>query len=70
MSMMTDYAAPRLNAIEQAFDRIGRFFAAMQAGNAAARDLDSYNAMSDDQLARHGMTRADVTRAIVQRHFG
>lgn len=70
MANMIDTVAPRLTAIERAFDKLGRFFTAMQAGNAAARDLDTYNTMSDVELARHGLSRSNVTRAIVERHFG
>ena len=70
MTSITETLAPRLTAFEHALDRFGRFFDALRAGNAAARELDRYNAMSDEALARQGLTRADVTRAVVERHFG
>ena len=69
MAAITEHFAPKLTAIEGAFDRIGRFFEALRAGQAAAHDLDRFAAMSDEALARRGLSRETVGRAIMERHF-
>ena len=70
MASITEHFAPKMTALEGAFDKLGRFFQALRAGQAAAHDLDRYNAMSDEALARHGFDRATVSRAVMERHFG
>ena len=70
MAAITEHLAPKLTAIEGAFDRIGRFFAALRAGQAAASDIDRFQGMSAEALARHGLNRETVNRAILDRHFG
>ena len=56
MAAITEHLAPKLTAIEGAFDRIGRFFAALRAGQAAASDIDRFQGMSAEALAREGAT--------------
>ena len=70
MAAITENIAPKLTAVEGAFDRIGRFFAAMRAGQAAAHELDRFYGMSDETLARQGLSRETIGRAIMERHFG
>lgn len=70
MSMITEFLAPRLNATESALDRIGRFFDALRAGQAAAHEYDRLSGETDIALARKGLTRETVARAVLDRHFG
>lgn len=70
MTTITEFLAPRLTATESAFDRIGRFFDAMRAGQAAAHDYDRLSGATDAELARKGLTRETVARAVLERNFG
>ncbi|MEM6624843.1 MAG: DUF1127 domain-containing protein [Pseudomonadota bacterium] len=52
------------------FARIGEFFAALRAGYAAAREYEALQHLSDDALARKGLTRPDAMRRVMERNFG
>lgn len=70
MALITDIATPKLTALESALDRMAHFFEALRAGNAAAADYERMAGMSDEALARRGLTRHEVSRTILERHFG
>ena len=49
---------------------IGRIFGSIAAGQRAAKDFQRMNARTDTRLAADGIRRADVARAVFERHFG
>ena len=49
---------------------IARVLTGLAAGLAAARDYRHLQGMSDTALRREGLSRADLPRALMRRHFG
>ncbi len=70
MAMMTDTNAPATLPSLSLGTRIAAFFGALAAGSAAARDFERMQGQSDEALARKGLTRQTVARAVMERHFG
>lgn len=71
MAMLTDTNPPAAAAKPLNLGaRISAFFGAFAAGNAAARDFEHLQGMSDEALAAKGLTRSEVARAVLERNFG
>lgn len=49
---------------------ISRAVAAITAGARASHDWRRMNALTDAALAREGLTRENIARAVLERHFG
>lgn len=67
---MAYITANRTDTRPSFLNRVGDFFATLQAGYAAARDFQHLEHMSDDALARKGLTRPDAMRRVMERNFG
>lgn len=48
---------------------LGRLFVALMERNALARRVDRLNALSDEELARRGLTRQDAVREIFRDRY-
>lgn len=72
MADMTTNPIPSVRASDRpdVLTRIGNFFAALRGGYAAARDFEHLEHMSDEALARKGLTRSDAMRRLMERNFG
>lgn len=70
MASITEITTPKLSAVESALDRIAHFFEALRAGQAAAADYERLSGQSTEALARKGLTREGVARAVLERNFG
>lgn len=52
------------------FAALAAFFGALSRAQAAAADYERLSALSDAALAREGLTRPDIARRVMERHFG
>lgn len=50
-------------------DILQGFLSACSAGTRAAHDWERLNAMPDSELARRGLTRGELGRAVFERNF-
>jgi hypothetical protein len=70
MAMLTDTNPPIAAKPLNLGARISAFFGALAAGNAAARDFERLQGLTEEALAAKGLTRETVARAVLERNFG
>ena len=58
------------SGIESLGEELRRAFAAVVAGARASRDYERLSRATDATLARQGLTRDGIARAVLERHLG
>ncbi len=53
----------------QDLKNLGNIFGGFTTAQSAANDYERLSARSDAQLAADGLSRADIARAVFERHF-
>jgi len=68
-SSMTSSHGLSLSALASPFKSIAKFFEAVRRAQAATQDFERLNSMTDASLAQRGLHRADISRAVMERHY-